>query len=336
MIVETDFLNHWKTRALVNAVGESAYRCLLALWAHCQTRKAWEFQVNPLMLSGICAFEGDAEKLWDAMLKLEWIVPESDPGWYQVHDWGEINSALVGRWCGGAAKQFQMAGIAWHARGYPILAETGERLKPRGEAKAKPKGEAKAKPKGEARGSDRIEVIEEIEEESPPARPAGAPASLEEALRWAAGYSKGNAEMLVIDDGWVRDWFDERSSTGWERVSNGLQIPIVDWKADLQRWCRREAKQFSHRPGSEMQKKEGGAAGVKSWAARRAEADQAQEDELATLPRLPREDLPPEWAWQAIAQEIYGGSWEHWSDVPEDARRELAAEWAKKEGGTNS
>jgi uncharacterized protein YdaU (DUF1376 family) len=81
------------------------------------------------------------------------------------------------------------------------------------------------------------------------------------------------------------------------------------------------------------QKKEGGAAGVKSWAARRAEADQAQEDELATLPQLPREDLPPEWDWQGVADHLYGASWDNWSDVPEDARRELALEWAKKEGG---
>lgn len=92
----------------------------------------------------------------------------------------------------------------------------------------------------------------------------------------------------------------------------------------------------THHAGFISQKKEGGGPEVKSWATRRAEADQAQEDELATLPQLPREDLPPEWPWQSVAQEIYSASWENWSDVPEDARRELAAEWAKKEGGDKS
>jgi hypothetical protein len=86
--------------------------------------------------------------------------------------------------------------------------------------------------------------------------------------------------------------------------------------------------------GFSPQKKEGGA--VKSWAERRSEADQAQEDELATLPQLPREDLPPEWDWKDIALEVYGASWDSWSDVPEDARRELSAEWSKKEGGAQS
>jgi uncharacterized protein YdaU (DUF1376 family) len=86
--------------------------------------------------------------------------------------------------------------------------------------------------------------------------------------------------------------------------------------------------------GFSPQKKEGGA--VKSWAERRSEADQAQEDELATLPQLPRDDLPPEWDWQGVADLLYGASWESWSDVPEDARRELSAEWSKKEGGAQS
>lgn len=86
--------------------------------------------------------------------------------------------------------------------------------------------------------------------------------------------------------------------------------------------------------GFSPQKKEGGA--VKSWAERRSEADQAQEDELATLPQLPRDDLPPEWDWQGVADLLYGASWESWSDVPEDARRELAVEWAKKEGGAQA
>jgi uncharacterized protein YdaU (DUF1376 family) len=83
--------------------------------------------------------------------------------------------------------------------------------------------------------------------------------------------------------------------------------------------------------GFSPQKKEGGA--VKSWAERRSDADQAQDDELATLPQLPREDLPPEWPWKDIALEIYEATWEDWRNVPEDARRELAKEWAKKEGG---
>ncbi len=114
-------------------------------------------------------------------------------------------------------------------------------------------------PKGKVREG---KVREEEEKEGAHARPGGAPASLAEALTWAAGYSKGNAEMLVIDDAWVRDWFDERSSTGWERVSGGLQIPIADWQADLLRWCRRDAKS---RPVPVAKKKEGGGEPAWDW-----------------------------------------------------------------------
>lgn len=70
----------------------------------------------------------------------------------------------------------------------------------------------------------------------------GAPANVEEALAYAASYSKGNTEMLVIEDAWVRDWHDERESVGWMKVSGGVQVPITDWRADLLRWCRRDAR----------------------------------------------------------------------------------------------
>lgn len=81
-----------------------------------------------------------------------------------------------------------------------------------------------------------------------------APANVEEALAYAEAYSKGNTEMLIIEDAWVRDWHAERESVGWMKVSGGVQVPITDWRADLLRWSRRE-KQY---PRPEAAKKEGG------------------------------------------------------------------------------
>lgn len=122
MIIETDFVNHWKTRALATAVGRGeALQALLLLWGHCQTRKAWEFELTPLMLAGICSYEGEAEKLWKAMMELRWIVPAVEPGWFQVRGWGEVNASLVGKWAGGLRKQ----GAGWHARGYGLAPATG-------------------------------------------------------------------------------------------------------------------------------------------------------------------------------------------------------------------
>lgn len=102
MIIEADFLNHWKIQALANAVGEAAaYKALIALWGHCQTRRAWEFQISPEMLAGICKFSGSAAKLWESMLSLKLIDPAAENGWFQVHQWGETNISLVARWAGG-------------------------------------------------------------------------------------------------------------------------------------------------------------------------------------------------------------------------------------------
>jgi len=150
--------------------------------------------------------------------------------------------------------------------------------------------------------------------------PAGAPASLEEALTWAAGYSKGNAEMLVINDAWVRDWFDERSSAGWERVSGGLQIPITDWKPDCLRWCRREAKfpkAIGSSPGFGPQKKEGGAG-------------------FEAAPAVRGTDAPE--GWERAMQALWGDDWERYSAawetmLPADQAQVRA--WLKKnEGGS--
>jgi hypothetical protein len=70
----------------------------------------------------------------------------------------------------------------------------------------------------------------------------GAPLHLAEALAYAAAYSKGNTEMLVIEDAWVRQWFDDRNACGWEPVRSGVQVPIADWRSDLRKWCREDMR----------------------------------------------------------------------------------------------
>jgi len=69
---------------------------------------------------------------------------------------------------------------------------------------------------------------------------AGVPVTVEEALAYAESYSKGNAEMLIIEDASVRNWFDDRCSCGWQPVRSGVQVPIPDWRADLRKWARED------------------------------------------------------------------------------------------------
>jgi len=115
MIVQSDFLGHWKVLALANQVGElAAVTALLSLWAHCEKRRAWEFELTPLMLAGMCKFTGDAQVLYDTMLALKLLDRcEQDPQWVQVHEWGKVNGALVCKWVGHKGK-----GWFWHPRGH--------------------------------------------------------------------------------------------------------------------------------------------------------------------------------------------------------------------------
>lgn len=143
--------------------------------------------------------------------------------------------------------------------------------------------------------------------------------------------------------GYKRERREGYTQSGWSALlTQQLRFPASIVAASVEasmssNWAGlftdKVANPLSHPPGFGAQKKEGGAGGVKSWAERRYEADQAQEDELATLPQLPREDTPPEWDWKGIASELYGACWEQWAEVPEDARRELRQEWQKKEKG---
>jgi len=71
---------------------------------------------------------------------------------------------------------------------------------------------------------------------------AGVPVTVEEALAYAESYSKGNAEMLIIEDASVRNWFDDRCSCGWQPVRSGMQVPIPDWRADLRKWAREDKR----------------------------------------------------------------------------------------------
>jgi hypothetical protein len=85
---------------------------------------------------------------------------------------------------------------------------------------------------------------------------AGVPVTVEAALAYAASYSKGNAEMLVIEDASVRNWFDDRCSCGWQPVRSGVQVPIPDWRADLRKWAREDQRRNGFQRQASPAKKE--------------------------------------------------------------------------------
>lgn len=101
MIVDPDFLDHWKTRILVGLLNDEAAPILvLRLWAHCQLRRQAVFpQLPAAAVKAICRFGGAAELLDEALIEAGFI--RRDGAQIEVLGWAEYNSQLVAAWANG-------------------------------------------------------------------------------------------------------------------------------------------------------------------------------------------------------------------------------------------
>lgn len=105
MIIAPDFFEHWKTKALIELTKRpESPLWVQRLWAHCQTRKAWEFRdLSALALKSICGVPAEiTPDAWKTMLLDSRFVRESGKKLI-VHDWDEHNAQLIARWSGGGA-----------------------------------------------------------------------------------------------------------------------------------------------------------------------------------------------------------------------------------------
>lgn len=103
MIVETDFLDHWKTQLLRDRLGgDIAVIAVLRLWTHCQLRKTHRFTLSPDALKAVCRWPGPAHVLLDALLEAGFLDRGDAEGSYVVHDWDKTNVYLVQAWENGA------------------------------------------------------------------------------------------------------------------------------------------------------------------------------------------------------------------------------------------
>lgn len=100
MIIEPDFLDHWKTRLLIRLLDtEAAPTYVIRLWSHCQTRKTNRFQDwNPEILAAVCKWTGDAQQFWGAMMQTFCRQQERD---VIAHQWDEVNAGLIASWSNG-------------------------------------------------------------------------------------------------------------------------------------------------------------------------------------------------------------------------------------------
>lgn len=101
MIIDPDFLDHWRTRMLVDALDgdEMAPLYLMRIWAHCQSRRATTFNMPAFGLKALCRFPGDAAKLEQVLVEGEFI--ERDGESISVPKWAGHNAKLIANWDNG-------------------------------------------------------------------------------------------------------------------------------------------------------------------------------------------------------------------------------------------
>lgn len=103
MIIDPDFLTHWKTQALREALeDEAAPVYVIALWAHCQLRRTDRFPgISHATFAKICRypFKGDSGAFFEAMQSCGFVDIEGDT--VIVHGWAEVNSKLFANWKNG-------------------------------------------------------------------------------------------------------------------------------------------------------------------------------------------------------------------------------------------
>lgn len=101
MIVDPDFLDHWKTQMLCNELGDPcAALCLIRLWAHCQNRKSDTFEnLTAEALRAICRWSGDANKFEGELVRAGFVYRDGTT--ITVHGWSERNKELVAKWKNG-------------------------------------------------------------------------------------------------------------------------------------------------------------------------------------------------------------------------------------------
>jgi hypothetical protein len=102
VIVDPDFLTHWRTLMLIDELGgdEMAPLYVIRLWGHCQTRRSDTFEMPAAGLKALCRYKGSAEEFEAAMVSAGFL--HRDGRLISVPKWLEHNAALVKNWTNGA------------------------------------------------------------------------------------------------------------------------------------------------------------------------------------------------------------------------------------------
>jgi hypothetical protein len=205
MIIDPDFLDHWKTRTLVVALNdEMAPLYLIRLWAHCQLRKTAEFEhLPPHAIKAICRYPGDANELDNLLVTHGFTDRQGDS--LIVCGWAEANAYLVNAWANGSRggrKKSSLENSAKKPVGYPVGIPTGVAEEKRREEK---------------------NVLLEKE-------PKGTKRFVKPTVAEVAAYCR---EINISVD--ASEFVDFYESKGWLIGKS----PMRDWKATVRRWGKK-------------------------------------------------------------------------------------------------
>lgn len=207
MIIEPDFLDHWKTRLLMRLLDtEAAPNYVIRLWSHCQTRKTNKFpEWSPAILASVCRWPGDADQFWSAMMQ---TFCRSEDGHLIAHEWDEVNASLIAAWSNGG--------------------KGGRPKKPTGNPRVNPESNP-VNPRlthGVTDREDREDKTEKIQADKPPRVRFQKP-TVEELTAEAIKIG------LPITD--VDKFWNYYESNGWKVGKN----PMKSWPAALRNWWSR-------------------------------------------------------------------------------------------------
>jgi hypothetical protein len=231
MIIEPGFLEHWKTRLLVDRLGEeTAPLRLIKLWEFCQLRKAWEFPFTAIVLKAVCGWQGDATAFWEAMTDGDsgWLVPAEEGRW-EVRGFRDLNGKLCHNWrVGSIPKGKGKTGSQSEATGKPEASQMNSTPKPPGSQK-----EAKtdlATPLGQAHSIALHSVAKHSNLSVTGDGPPGPVGSGDDGVGGAPGGSR--------EEGQGRSAEPEPTEVGTPTASLSLQVES-DPARSLAEWCER-------------------------------------------------------------------------------------------------
>ena len=101
MIVQPDFVDHWKLRELKRLSGrQDAAEFVLRLWGSCQTRRTALYDANkPQQIAATCGYNGDPREFVAWLIESGFLDTAGDQ--YRVHGWEEHNAQLIANWING-------------------------------------------------------------------------------------------------------------------------------------------------------------------------------------------------------------------------------------------